>query len=166
MREEMWCARAGCGAPGGAGVPCCYVRVLHRLLPYCPKSHRACPRLRRRRCFTAPPPKLHLCRKQGWKVEVREVSGHAKHLAASQKGAARNQSATLRCATLILWRCRNGGIPLTAQEWGSSVAALALARGVGRMRCVGRAAHRSNYDMCYLITGDVWSPVLGQGFIT
>ena len=110
--------------------------------------------------------KVHLCRKQGWKVEVREVSGHAKHLAASQKGAARNQSATLRCATLILWRCRNGGIPLTAQEWGSSVAALALARGVGRMRCVGRAAHRSNYDMCYLITGDVWSPVLGQGFIT
>ena len=56
------------------------------------------------------------------------MSGHAKHLAASQKGAARNQSATLRCATLILWRCRNGGIPLTAQEWGSSVAALA-ARG-------------------------------------
>ena len=139
--------RAGCGAPGGAGVPCCYP-CAHRLLPYCPKSHRACPRLRRRGCFTAPPPKLHLCRKQGWKVEVREVSGHAKHLAASQKGAARNQSATLRCATLILWRCRNGGIPLTAQEWGSSVAALALARGVGRMRCVGRAAHRSNYDMC------------------
>ena len=127
--------RAGCGAPVGRAY-LVVIRVLHRLLPYCPKSHRACPRLRRRRCFTAPPPKLHLCRKQGWEVEVREVSGHAKHLAASQKGAARNQSATLRCATLILWRCRNGGIPLTAQEWGSSVAALALARGVGRMRCV------------------------------
>ena len=46
------------------------IRVLHRLLPYCPKSHRACPRLRRRRCFTAPPPERYICagRKGGrWK---------------------------------------------------------------------------------------------------
>ena len=37
------------------------IRVLHRLLPYCPKSHRACPRLRRRGCFTAPPPERYIC---------------------------------------------------------------------------------------------------------
>ena len=69
--------RAGCGAPVGRAY-LVVIRVLHRLLPYCPKSHRACPRLRRRRCFTAPPPKVHLCRKEGWE-EGAMITSRAPH---------------------------------------------------------------------------------------